>query len=245
MRELGTTAYRPRAAMRIATLTALGVALAAAPLACLGFSTPANDTSDDDVVLPDRSAVTDASVVDRGAPLVLPTATPDAATDAPVDAAKKPLRAFVSSATRSGNLGGIAGADQTCNTLATAAGIGGTYRAWISVSGTDALDRITSAGPWKLVTGEVVADDKAGLASGSLKHLVDKDETGKTPPEAEDRVWTATGANGRFNGPDCTGWTSEGPDGIVGEARNGDTGKWTALGDEGCGQVNRVYCFEL
>jgi len=231
--------------LRITAAALVLVLAAAGPLACLGFSDPDNAAGDDGIVLPDRSPVTDASVVDRGAPLVAPPATSDATTDAPVDAAKKPLRAFVTSMTKSGNLGGLAGADQVCNTLAIAAGIGGTYRAWISVNGTDAIDRITSTGPWKLVTGEVVADDKTGLASGTLKRLVDKDETGKTPPDAEDRVWTATGANGRFNGPDCTGWTSEGPDGLVGEAKNGAAGRWTALGNEGCGQVNRVYCFEL
>ncbi len=222
------------------------VLAASGPLACLGFASPGDDGADDGVVLPDRSAVEDATVVEKPGPQ--PTATPvtDSGMDAaPVDAAKKPLRAFVTSATKSGNLGGLAGADQLCTSLATTAGIGGTYRAWISVSGTDAIDRITSAGPWKLVTGDVVADNKAGLTSGSLKHLIDKDETGKTPSDAEDRTWTATGPNGRFSAPDCTGWTSEGPNGVVGEAKNDNAGKWTSLVDEGCGQVNRIYCFEL
>ena len=46
-------------------------------------------------------------------------------------------RVFVSSTSSSANLGGIAGADSTCQTLANTAGLGGsTWKAWLSVSGT-------------------------------------------------------------------------------------------------------------
>ena len=39
---------------------------------------------------------------------------------------------FVSSATFTGGLGGVPAADQTCSDLAVAAGLVGTYRAWLS-----------------------------------------------------------------------------------------------------------------
>ena len=214
-------------------------------VACLGSGNPI-DESDLNTKLPERAEIPDsAAPVDD--PPKISTPIPDAGapdTSPPVDAAKKPLRVFVSSALRTGNIGGVAGADALCTTLATAANLGGTYRAWLSVAGADAVDHITSAGPWQLVSGEIVADGKAGLTSGALKHLIDKDENGATPPFEEDRAWTGTGANGRYAGPDCAMWAGGG-NGLVGEARNNGTGQWGALGNEACGAQNRIYCFEL
>ena len=68
-----------------------------------------------------------------------------------------------------GNLGGLAGADNQCQTLAQAAGAGAkTWRAYLSTQAADgkpainAKDRI-GAGPWKNAKGVVVAKDVAEL----------------------------------------------------------------------------------
>ncbi len=68
-----------------------------------------------------------------------------------------------------GNLGGLAGADNHCQTLAQAAGAGArTWRAYLSTQAADgapavnARDRI-GKGPWKNAKGEVVAKDVADL----------------------------------------------------------------------------------
>jgi hypothetical protein len=68
-----------------------------------------------------------------------------------------------------GNLGGLAGADNHCQTLAQAAGAGGkTWRAYLSTQAADgqpavnARDRI-GKGPWKNAKGAVVAKDVADL----------------------------------------------------------------------------------
>src|SRR5947208_13165924 len=68
-----------------------------------------------------------------------------------------------------GNLGGLAGADNHCQTLAQAAGAGGkTWRAYLSTQAADgapavnARDRI-GKGPWKNAKGAVVAKDFAEL----------------------------------------------------------------------------------
>src|SRR6185312_12286239 len=50
--------------------------------------------------------------------------------------------AFVTSQSYDGNLGGTAGADATCASAATAAGLTGTFAAWLSVTGFDANSRI-------------------------------------------------------------------------------------------------------
>jgi len=71
-----------------------------------------------------------------------------------------------------GNLGGLAGADNQCQTLAQAAGFGApkTWRAYLSTQAADgspavnARDRI-GKGPWKNAKGVVVAKDVADLHS--------------------------------------------------------------------------------
>jgi len=47
----------------------------------------------------------------------------------------RPKKVFVSSQTYVGNLGGVAGADSLCQGLATAAGLTGTFKAFLSDSG--------------------------------------------------------------------------------------------------------------
>src|SRR5690242_20189031 len=72
-----------------------------------------------------------------------------------------------------GNLGGLAGADNHCQTLAQAAGAGGkTWRAYLSTQAADgapavnARDRI-GKGPWQNAKGTVVAKDVADLHSAN------------------------------------------------------------------------------
>ncbi|MET3583334.1 hypothetical protein ABID19_006399 [Mesorhizobium robiniae] len=63
------------------------------------------------------------------------------------------------------DLGGLAGADAHCGSLAEAAGVTGkTWRAYLSTSDTDARDRI-GKGPWFNAKGVKIADDVASLHS--------------------------------------------------------------------------------
>jgi hypothetical protein len=78
----------------------------------------------------------------------------------------KPDMTFFVSSTGSGkggDLGGLAGADQLCTSLATAVGSSGhVWRAYLSAQGTNARDRIGS-GPWRNAKGVVVAQNVAEL----------------------------------------------------------------------------------
>src|SRR5260221_8341774 len=72
-----------------------------------------------------------------------------------------------------GNLGGLAGADNYCQTLAQAAGAGAkTWHAYLSTQAADgapavnARDRI-GKGPWKNSKGVVIAKDLTELHSGN------------------------------------------------------------------------------
>lgn len=90
---------------------------------------------------------------------------------APVFAQNQPMGFFITSVGpgEGANLGGISGADQHCQKLATAAGAGSrTWRAYLSAtasgnqSAVNARDRI-GAGPWYNAKGVLVAQDVAAL----------------------------------------------------------------------------------
>jgi len=123
-----------------------------------------------------------------------------------------------------GNLGGLAGADNQCQTLAQAAGAGAKiWRAYLSTMAADskpavnARDRIGN-GPWKNANGVVIAKDVAELhgANGLTKQtaLSEKGEVingrGDTPNRHD--VLTGSQPDGTaFAGPDdrtCRNWTS-------------------------------------
>jgi hypothetical protein len=122
-----------------------------------------------------------------------------------------------------GNLGGLAGADNYCQTLAQAAGAGAkTWRAYLSTQAADgktaenARDRI-GKGPWQNAKGVVVAKDVGELhgANNLIKQtaLSEKGEVingrGDTPNRHD--VLTGSQPDGTaFTGDDrtCKNWTS-------------------------------------
>ncbi|WGS23057.1 MULTISPECIES: lectin [unclassified Bradyrhizobium] len=125
-----------------------------------------------------------------------------------------------------GNLGGLADADNHCQTLAQAAGFGApkTWRAYLSTQAADgkpavnARDRI-GKGPWKNVKGVVIAKDVADLHSANNNltkqtALSEKGEVingvGDTPNRHD--VLTGSQADGTAfpAGEDrtCKNWTS-------------------------------------
>ncbi|MTV14963.1 lectin [Bradyrhizobium elkanii] len=125
-----------------------------------------------------------------------------------------------------GNLGGLAGADNHCQTLAQAAGFGApkTWRAYLSTQAADgkaaenARDRI-GKGPWKNVKGVVVAKDVADLhsAGNNLTKQTALSEKGEVVNGAADTpnrhdVLTGSQADGTAfaAGEDrtCKNWTS-------------------------------------
>ena len=131
---------------------------------------------------------------------------------------------FVTSAGvgKGADLGGIAGADAHCQTLAAAAGAGSkTWRAYLSTQGTGAVnarDRI-GAGPWSNAKGVVVAksvDDLHGASNNLTKQtaLTEKGAVvngrGDTPNTHD--VLTGSSVEGRSIPGDadmtCKNWTS-------------------------------------
>jgi len=134
---------------------------------------------------------------------------------------------FVSSATSvTGNLGGLAGADLTCQRLAIAAGHGGSnWRAYLSVERdpangnqpTHARDRI-GTGPWFNANHLLIANNVTELHSrtGDAELFVNEHGlringqwTGSPAPVEHD-ILTGSTADGRvLAGMTCADWTSD------------------------------------
>ncbi|WP_312367571.1 hypothetical protein [Ensifer sp.] len=136
---------------------------------------------------------------------------------------------FVTSANpgKGGDLGGLAGADAYCNTLATASGsTGKTWKAYLSTDAENAKDRI-GAGPWYNAKGEKIADDVATLHSdkNNLTKQTALNEKGEVingrgdTPNRHD-ILTGSKADGTAAPETCGNWTLSGTDGaaIVGHS---------------------------
>ncbi|MFT4039979.1 MAG: hypothetical protein QM692_17505 [Thermomicrobiales bacterium] len=153
---------------------------------------------------------------------------------------------FVSSATQTGALGGLTGADATCQRLAESVRLAGTYKAWLSDGSQSPATRFTRASaPYTLVDGTVVANNWADLTSGTLRHTINLMEN-NAAVIAPKLAWTDTLTSGQANDPafTCAGWTSAsaGPS-YYGEAIVTDEA-WTKSFYTSCGQMLRLYCFQ-
>ena len=137
-----------------------------------------------------------------------------------VSAQQNQMSFFITSAGpgNGANLGGLAGADKHCQTLAAAAGAGNrTWRAYLSAAAAagqpavNARDRI-GKGPWMNVKGVVVAKSVADLHSdannlGGEKSLTEK---GAPVPGNQHDILTGSQADGTLQTGDapCGNWTS-------------------------------------
>lgn len=126
------------------------------------------------------------------------------------------------------DLGGLAGADAHCQTLAAAAGAGGrTWRAYLSATASGsqpavhAKDRI-GAGPWANAKGVIVATSVADLHSDANTLSKERSLTEKGEP-----------VNGRGDTPNkhdiLTGTTLDGTS--SGAAGDSTCGNWTSGGE--------------
>jgi hypothetical protein len=86
---------------------------------------------------------------------------------------------FVTTASSGGNLGGLAGADATCNTHASAAGLIGVYQAWLCVNGVAPATRSVHANvPYRRTDGALIANNWADLTDGTIASPINRTEAG-------------------------------------------------------------------
>lgn len=101
-----------------------------------------------------------------------------------------PNRVFVTSTDTDGAFGGLAGGDAICATRAAAAGLTGTFIAYLSDSTTAAPSRIAASRGWVRTDGAPVADSPGQLLGGSLIFPPRLDELGNDLEDAQ--VYTGT-----------------------------------------------------
>lgn len=173
---------------------------------------------------------------------------------------------------RGGSLGGLAGADAHCQSLAQAVGAGNkTWRAYLSTDTVDAKDRIGN-GPWYNAKGELIAQNVADLHSPNNKingstalnekgvapnYLVGDPPQPAAQPLQHD-ILTGTNEDGTANENTCNNWTSGSDDAraMLGHAdrigRNPGVNSWNAIhASQGCslqalagsGGAGMFYCF--
>jgi len=187
-----------------------------------------------------------------------------------VSAQQNQMSFFITSAGpgNGANLGGLAGADKQCQTLAAAAGAGNrTWRAYLSAApsngapAVNARDRI-GKGPWTNAKGVVVANSVADLHSdanrlGGENSLTEK---GAQVQGSQHDILTGSKADGTLQTGDspCGNWTSAETTGgaMVGHHNKQGGGdaptSWnSAHSSRGCSQQNLIatggngyfYCF--
>jgi hypothetical protein len=153
-----------------------------------------------------------------------------------------------------GNLGGVRGADGYCRDAASAQGLGGHWRAWLSDSTRSASRRVYDApGGFVLLDGTMVASSLGALLSGFLGHAIDLTELNAPVTDGNTEVWTGTDVGGGMGGGFCTDpsgndWSSSdmnAPTPLVGHLDAVDA-TWTAVYLQFCNRTNvRLYCFEV
>lgn len=157
---------------------------------------------------------------------------------------------FVSSMKWKGDLGGLAGADAKCNTLA-AGKLPGTYMAWIS-DGFDEpsfrLDKSTK--PYIRPDKVVVANSWTGLTTFDLINALNRNENNQpvlgNGCNSDALVWTNTLKEGTAKGSDhCQDWNeaanfSIGASGVA----TVKSPQWTDACSIKCDVLARIYCFE-
>ncbi len=158
---------------------------------------------------------------------------------------------FVTSSTVvPGSLGGLAGADAVCRSLASDAGLPrpDSYVAFLSDSTNSAQSRLGSSRGWVGVDGRPFADRLHDLANGVMYYPIRYTETGGDPPITDGvpprtSVATNTLPNLSGAGLDCGGYTTGGALGRIGIWRGGPT-RWTDVASSRNCSIDRVlYCF--
>jgi hypothetical protein len=149
-------------------------------------------------------------------------------------------------------LGGLAGADAVCQGAADAAGLPGTYKAWLSTATDSPSTRFTHAAvPYILPDRTLVAHDWADLTDGSILAPINRGPDGQ-PVALRDwgyDTWAATKPDGTPDtySPirDCNAWQgTESWYGMLGDASATDS-NWSYKISLLCQSTNtlHLYCF--
>ena len=164
-------------------------------------------------------------------------------TNIAVQCSPLPNIAFVTSTTHTGNLGGVVGADTICQSRAAAAGLSGSYYAWISSTTINAASRFGTSRGWVRLDGKPFADTVADLTAGKIFYPLRLNESG-VDVMGDATVFTGTQANGTlFSGQSCTDWTSNSAGvPVAGGLTGAGAPSWTIAATFPCNASQHLYC---
>jgi hypothetical protein len=164
-------------------------------------------------------------------------------------------RIFVTSLATTGNLmaagngtNGLDGGDRLCAAAAAAATLGGSWKAWLSSSSVNAIDRVADVGPWYLVDRcTLVFANKAAMVVTGPAAAIDRRADGSMAPPVD--LWTGTKATGVKDAFTCNDWTNDQPihgyEGTVGIGSNlAFAGSWTETATDPCHLSAVLICIE-
>jgi|CXWL01.1.fsa_nt_gi hypothetical protein len=162
---------------------------------------------------------------------------------------------FFDSVIREGDFGGVAAADLICQQRAAEGGLPSpsSFKAWLSDSAQNAIDRFAYNGRWVRLDGVPIAENKSDLTDGQLFAPINLAIDGfyysveaffgsfTRGPVA----WTATNGAGQGAADNCHNWTSRANTDLVERSAGVENSNvsWTRL-DNGIGQPTMVSCFQ-
>jgi hypothetical protein len=167
-----------------------------------------------------------------------------------------PNVAFLSSATSTGDFGGLPYPDTQCQALAEGAGLVGTgagqnaiFKSWLSTPSESAASRIGVASGWVRPDGKPFANTVGDIVNNLTFYPLRLSEKGADIGGGK-YVWTGTGADALYRAPDCkpVGSTSPWSDktvsvfGAMGRADDSST-YFSWYGTVSCLAPNHFYCF--
>lgn len=156
---------------------------------------------------------------------------------------------FVTAEVHAGDLGGLAGADAICDAAALAAGLPGTYVAWLSTATVAAASRLAGARGWIRTDGEVVVDRPTELTSQGPRVPMSFTEDGVDLRALGGPVSVFTGSTGQgqARGVRCADWTSADGTAIGGVGNavrgGGEFAFFSTASDVFCAAAQHLYCF--
>lgn len=156
---------------------------------------------------------------------------------------------FVTDELYAADFGGIAGADEICQTTAELANLTGTYVAWLSAGVDSAKEDLPTGKVIMRTDGQIVANAAEDLIKGPMTTLLQPINLDQDGAAVTGYAWTGTSTQGTFTGADCAGWAVVGGDVTDIGATDSLGPSWTnATMVEPkeklfCDATNHLYCF--
>jgi hypothetical protein len=152
-----------------------------------------------------------------------------------------PNRVFVTSTTVDGAFGGIAAADAMCSARAAAAGLSGTYVAYLSDSTTNATTRIASSRGWIRRDGAPLADVPNAFTTGKILFPPRLDEYGNDLGNVN--VYTGTDYGVTFANL-CTNWSDNAAGLMGGMSQTQYASTSMNASNRACSTQGHILCVE-